>query len=228
MIQKVQINPVFFRGNETVKTNNTATFDNTPREFNSNFYVDKKGADAIKAMNFQPAKAFVAPPKPLSLDDYIISIEKEGVPGQDYDVTIMGQNASKGARVYVYHERNGYRYEKCAHWIGGTGAENFDGMFETIEPMRGNETKPRIMISFDKNFQPKWMTETYINVENHLDLLPKNISPNSTPDNYEKYLNDNHIFFSKSVVSFSDDKDAESIKFNYRFSQPCYFNEASE
>ena len=208
MIQKVGVNPVLYSGNSPVLLKQENSQDNKPREFDSNFYVDKKGASAIKAKYFVASK-YPAERKPISFDEYMEGLKR--VPGQDYDVTLKGENGSKGAIISIYYKRGDVEISKNHHWINGLGSENYNGGFETMNFK--DPSKPTIMTAYDKYQKPEWISYSYdSNIEKHLDLLPKDISLKTTPGNYEEYLKSNNIDYIKQITSFSGDK-SHSVKF---------------
>ena len=112
MLQKASVNRVFFKGNSPVLLKQENSQDNKPREFDSNFYVDKKGASAIRAKYFVASK-YPAERKPISFDEYMEGLKR--VPGQDYDVTLKGENGSKGAIIAIYYKRGDVEISKNHH-----------------------------------------------------------------------------------------------------------------
>ena len=152
MLQKVSVNRVFFKGNSPVLLKQENSQDNKPREFDSNFYVDKKGASAIKAKYFVASK-YPAERKPISFDEYMEGLKR--VPGQDYDVTLKGENGSKGAIISIYYKRGDVEISKNHHWINGLGSENYNGGFETMNFK--DPSKPTIMTAYDKYQKPEWI-----------------------------------------------------------------------
>lgn len=183
MIEKLNnLNGVAFRGYSTVSQNFSNPIDNQPREFNSDFYVDKKGAEAIKV------RSFVANPldinKPISMNDYKNQLIKAGlVENKDFD--IINDNEDGGGSIFVTKGRE--EPIKAVHWHNGKGSENYAGYKDCFYPKnQGDLTK--FSYYCDENGVVEEIRKRYSNPEAHMDLFPENMTINTTPEEYTKLL----------------------------------------
>ena len=161
--------------------------DNKPREYNSEFYIDQKGAEALKL------KSFVANPleidKPIAFDDYMKKLNKAGlVEDRDYNV----YNYSDGS-VSLFL-RKSKAHATVIRWEGGKGIDNYACHEEQFySEKNGKETL--LSMEYNRDGILNTIEETYYNIEKHKDLLPENIDINTKPDDYIKTLEQKNIKF---------------------------------
>lgn len=183
MIDKItNFNPVAFKGYSATSQNVSSPIDNQPREFNSGFYVDKAGADAIKVRNF------VANPldinKPISMNDYKNKLINAGlVENKDFD--IINDNEFGGGSIFITKGQE--EPIKVVHWHKGNSSENYTGYEDCFYPKNQGDLS-QIIYRYDKDGILEDIRKRYSNPDAHLDLLPENIRFNTTPEEYIKLL----------------------------------------
>ena len=182
-----KINSAAFRGYNAQAGNVTNPIDNKPRDFSSDFYIDSKGAEALKA------NCVISNPldicKPISADDYKSKLIKSGmVEGKDYDI-IPKENG--GTSIFV-EKKDGS--SKAVFWSGGNGTENFDGYQDIYRPANRPDIDETVM-TYDKNNILEIKETRYRNAMEHKELFPENIDLDTTAKDYVDILNKNNINF---------------------------------
>lgn len=202
MIQKINLNPIVFKSYKSTHNENSNENDNQQREFNSEFYVDKKVAEAIKAKNFVSNPAEID--KPLSYDDYIKQLKNANlVENKDYEVNEYETNEYKRYYVDIIKSGNTEPY-KTVYWHNGKGVENYDGYENYLYPMTKNQ--PTIYLRYDRDGILEDTIKEYSNPDAHKDLYPEDIDINTTPKEYVKILDSKNIkYYVKKVATENDE-----------------------
>ena len=187
MINKIQINPIIFRGYDVSPVRVTNPIDNKPREFNSDFYIDKNGAEAIKSYNIVSNGTEIK--QPISFNDYVNQLERAGLK-KDYDFNaFVNENE---ASVYVYNS-DGHYPIKIVRWFDGNDANAYTGYEDIIYPK--TDDIANVSKRYNKNGIMDEKTIAYNNPNAHKNLFPYGIDENSTPESYTNYLKQNGIHY---------------------------------
>lgn len=213
MIEKIKMNPVVFKSYSSASNVVTNPIDNKPREFNPDFYIDKNGAEAIKAANF------VANPldinKPISMKDYKNKLINAGlVENKDFDV-ISSPEYGGGA---IFITRGYDKPIKTVFWDDGLGAENYSGYEDIFYPKNQGDIAEVRYIYDEKNILNE-KTMVYANPDAHKDLFPENIDINTTPEDYIKVLKQNGIKYDVSTEKDDATKEIRTIVNEYSNSE---------
>ncbi len=187
MIEKISFNPIAFKSYDSTPNVASNPIDNQPRDFNSDFYIDKKGVEAIKA------KTFVANPididKPISMNDYVNKLTKAGlIEGKDFEIIKDSKNG--GGSIYITKGQE--KLFKVVHWNEGSDIKNYDGYENFFYPIN-KEDLSKIAYRYDSEgyLEEKWME--YNNPDIHKNLFPENIDITTTSEEYLKMLDSKNI-----------------------------------
>lgn len=188
MTCKVGVNPIVFKSYSSISNRASNPIDNKPRDFNSKFYVDKNGAEAVKVRNFVNNPLSIS--SPISLNSYKRQLINAGLV-EEKDFSVIKN--SDGGSIYI---RSGEELpRKVVRWHdgnGGTDADNYSGYEDHIYPKNQGDLR-EIEYSYDKNGLLEEVIHYYSDPDKHVDLLPANISINSTPEEYIKLLDKQNI-----------------------------------
>jgi len=201
MIQKINFNPIAFRGYSSSLNEVSNPIDNQPREFNSDFYVDKNGADAIKARNFVNNPTEIN--KPIAYDDYVKQLKNANlIENRDYVLEEYTVDGETGFYVRIIRNGNQDKTYKTVFWANGKDVNNFGGYEDTAFPINNNE--PTIYTRYDKEGILESNTLEYDNPDEHKDLFPENIDINTTSDEYIKWLDSKNIKYDINRVQIGE------------------------
>lgn len=187
-INKIQnFNSISFKNVDSNFLKISTPIDNQPREFDSKFYVDKKGAEAIKSKNF------VANPidinKPISMNDYVNKLTKAGlIEGKDFEIIKDPENS--GGSIYITKGQE--KLFKVVRWHNGNQAENYSGYEDHSYPINKNDLS-EIICQYDSEGYLEEKTLQYDNPDKHKDLFPENIDITTSSEEYVKMLDSKNI-----------------------------------
>lgn len=185
MINKIQINSVMpntskaFRG---IATNP----NNCEQKCNSDFYLSKNAADALKSYNISFMGTNID--KPMSLESYIKQLENSGLV-KDKDFSIISHE--DGATIFIEGKDDDYGPTKAIYWYEGNGINNYYGYEDLFYP-NDNDIEC-ISKRYNKNGKMYEKTIEYKFPDKHKDLFPAGIDKNTTPESYINYLKQNNI-----------------------------------
>lgn len=187
-INKIQnFNSISFKNVDSNFLKISTPIDNQPRNFDSNFYIDKKGAEAIKSKNF------VANPidinKPMSMDDYINKLTRAGlVENKDFEVIKDRENG--GGSIYITKGQE--KLFKVVRWHDGNSTENYNGYEDHTYPINQGDLS-EIVYSYDSDGYLEDKRMEYSNPDAHKDLFPDNIDITTSSDEYARMLGSKNI-----------------------------------
>lgn len=163
MINKININPIQFKGYSNTQQSTTNPTDKQPKNFKPGLYVDKEYAEAIKNYTLVANPAEIN--MPISMQDYIKKLTKGGlIEGKDFTVTDDG----------VYIDRGGDKCYKAVYWFDGNDADHFSGYTDISYPI--NKEPSCIRKSYDRDGILETRQTVFDNPESHKDLFPKNVT----------------------------------------------------
>lgn len=201
MSQINSVNPIAFKSYAVQSGNVTNPIDNKPREFNSEFYIDAKGAEALKSQ-FIPLNS-TSNNKAVGLQNYIENLVNSGmVEGKDFEV----YKNEDGANISLFDKNN--RPIKFMYWDKGIAAENFGG-YRDVEYFQDSDVS-EIRTEYDKDGKIVVKEKVYKNAENHKDLFPQGIDMNTTAKEYIKTLNDKNANF-----EIHENENSETGKYSF-------------
>jgi len=181
------ISLINFKSSSLKSQNASNPIDNQPRNFDSNFYIDKKGAEAIKSKNF------VANPidinKPISMNDYVNKLTKAGLI-EDKDFKIIKDSENGGGSIYITKGQE--KLFKVVRWYNGNQVENYDGYEDHSYPINKDDLS-EIICQYDSEGYLEEKTLQYDNPDKHKDLFPENIDITTSSEEYVKMLDSKNI-----------------------------------
>ena len=210
MIEKVNINPTAFKSYSYISNSISNPIDNRPREFNSNFYVDKAGAEAIKVKNFVENPTEIR--KPISYEDYIKQLKNANlVENKDYILNEYDNtNGSKDYSVTIMRNGNNEKPYKIVFWNNGKNLENYNGYQDNVYPIKNNQPNT-IIFGYDAKGYLERKISQYENPDMHKDLFPENIDINTTSQEYINILKQKNIKYDVNTNTLEDDGTITSI-----------------
>ena len=183
-------NQIAFRSYSAPVQQNTVTNPITApakAEQAQDFYIDQKGAEALRANIVISNPIDIT--KPISVSDYETKLQKAGmVKGQDYDI-MPHQNG--GQSVYIIDKEG--NPIKSAIWTCGTGADCYDGCTNISYP--NTDGISAVSTTYDRNNVMETRETRYKDIEGHKNLFPEYIDMNTTADDYAKILKEKNIDF---------------------------------
>lgn len=210
MIEKIHYNPIAFKSYNSISNDVSNPIDNKPREFSSDFYVDKNGADAIKVRNFVANPTEIN--KPISYNNYVKQLQNANlVENKDYvlDEYDVG-NGRKDYCVTIIRNGNDDKPYKIVSWNNGNEIENYNGYEDIFYPI-GNNQPNTTYYSYDKENLLDSKVFRYENPKMHKELFPENIDINTTSEEYTKMLDSKNIKYDISKTSVEDNGIMTSI-----------------
>ena len=183
-----RINNTAFRSYTAQAGGVTNPIDNKPREFDKDFYIDSKGAEAIKANCFVSSPLTIT--KPVSMNDYKSKLDHAGmIEGKDFDII---KRDDGGASIFV--ENKDGNSSKAIFWSGGTEADNFDGYQDVSRPINRPDIDETVL-TYDRNNILEMKETRYRNALEHKELFPQNINIDTTAKDYVQILEKNNANF---------------------------------
>lgn len=185
--QMQKLNSIHFKSASMNFQNISNPIDNQPRNFDTNFYVDKKGAEAIKSKNFVANPIEIQ--KPMSMENYINKLTRAGlVKNKDFEVFKHSEDG--GGSIYITKGQE--KLFKVVRWDDGNGIENYAGYENYTYPIN-QEDLSEIVYSYDSDGYLEEKRMEYSNPDAHKDLFPKNIDITTSSDEYVRMLDSKNV-----------------------------------